>query len=187
MRLICKKLSPQQSIARKRKANKLAKSHGYTSSQRNQRLLDWSIFITNIPENKVCSEKVFLIYSLRWQIELLFKLYKSYIQIEALKGKFNSSRILCELYAKLCIGIIFQAMTGCIELEKNAEFSPIKAMIELKNRARELFIALSNSVDILEVFLKKLILSWSKFSLKDRYRKIRISTLSAVKLLNINP
>lgn len=187
VRIICKKLSSQQSIARKRKANKLAKSHGYTSSQRNQRLLDWSIFITNIPENKVCSENVFLIYRLRWQIELLFKLYKSYIQIETLKGKLKSSRILCELYAKLCIGIIFQAMTGCIELGKDADFSPTKAMIELKNRARELFLALNSTVDHLQIFLKKLIWAWSRLSLKDRYRKTRISTLSAVKLLTVSP
>ncbi len=187
VRIICTKLPVEQSIARRRKANKLAKSHGYKSSQKNQQLLDWSIFITNIPENKISSDKIFLIYRLRWQIELLFKLYKSYIQLEKLKGKLNSSRILCELYAKLCIGIIFHAMAGCIELGRGVEFSPMKAMIEFKNRARELFLALSNTVDHLQVFLEKLIGAWSKLSLKDRYRKSRISTLSAVKLLTANP
>jgi hypothetical protein len=35
VRIICKKLPPHLSIARRRKANKLAKSHGYTSSSRN--------------------------------------------------------------------------------------------------------------------------------------------------------
>lgn len=187
VRIICKKLTPEQAIARRRKANKLAKSHGYKSSQRNQRLLDWSIFITNIPVNKINSEQIFIIYKIRWQIELLFKLYKSHIHIESLKGKFKSSRILCELYAKLCIVLIFHGMAGCIELEKNTEISLTKAMIELKNRARELFLALSSTIDNLQGFLKKLILAWSKFSLKDRYRKNRISTLSSVKLLTVNP
>lgn len=40
VRIICTKLSAEQSIARRRKANKLAKSHGYKSSQKNQQLLD---------------------------------------------------------------------------------------------------------------------------------------------------
>ncbi len=46
VRMICHKLTEEQSLARRRKANKLAKSHGYTSSKRNQKLLNWSIFIT---------------------------------------------------------------------------------------------------------------------------------------------
>lgn len=187
VRLICKKLTPEQSIARKRKANKLAKSSGYKSSQRNQKLLDWSIFITNIPEHRMGAEKIFLIYRLRWQIELLFKLYKSHLQIETLKGKFKTSRILCELYAKLCIVLMFHGISGCIELAKNTEISLTKAMIEFKNRSRELLLALNSTTYDLQIFIKKLTLAWSKFSLKDRYRKSRISTLTAVKLLTLNP
>ena len=45
VRIICQKLTEEQSMARRRKANRLARSHGYTSSQRNQKLLNWSIFI----------------------------------------------------------------------------------------------------------------------------------------------
>lgn len=187
VRIVCKKLPSQLAIARRRKANKLAKSHGYKSSQRNQKLLDWSIFITNIPQNQIDSEHISKIYKIRWQIELLFKLYKSHIQIEALKGKSKSSRILCELYAKLCIILIFHGIASCIKLEKNKEISLTKAIIELKNRARELFLALSTTIDNLQVFLKKLIFSWKKYSLKDRYRKTRISTLNSIKSLALIP
>lgn len=171
VRIICKKLTPEQSIARRRKANKLAKSHGYKSSKRNQRLLDWSIFITNIPENKIKPEQIGIIYRIRWQIELLFKLYKSQLKVENIKGKHKSSRILCELYAKLCVILIFHGLVNCVKLEKNTELSLTKAIIEFKKRARELFLALNNAIYDLKIFLAKLILAWSKFSLKDKYRK----------------
>ena len=45
VRIVCHKLTKEQSEGRRRKANSLAKSRGYKSSQRNQHLLDWSIFI----------------------------------------------------------------------------------------------------------------------------------------------
>ena len=95
VRIVCHKLSSQQSEARRRKANALAKARKYNSSKRNQCLLDWSIFITNIPHDKLPLKNIATVYRTRWQIELLFKLYKTQMKIEILKGKRNSSRILC--------------------------------------------------------------------------------------------
>ena len=86
VRIICKKITLEQSNARRRKANKLAKSRCYKSSEKNQKLLEWSLFITNIPENKITAEQILIIYKARWQIELLFKLYKSHIRIDHLKS-----------------------------------------------------------------------------------------------------
>ncbi|MFP3023287.1 MAG: IS4 family transposase [Wolbachia sp.] len=181
VRIICQKLTEEQSMARRRKANRLAKSHGYKSSKRNQKLLNWSIFITNVPRSKISAEQVLTIYRVRWQIELLFKLYKSHIGLDKLKGK--PYRVLCELYAKLCAILIFHGIVGCTELKKGTELSLTKAFIELKRRVRELFLTLNCVVSKVQIFLEKLISIWSKFSLKDRYRKTRISTLSALNLL----
>ncbi len=87
VRIIFKKLTEEQAMARRRKANRLARSHGYTSSQRNQKLLNWSIFITNVPKSKINAEQILVVYRIRWQIELLFKLYKSNIRLDKLRGK----------------------------------------------------------------------------------------------------
>jgi len=181
VRIICQKLTEEQSIIRRRRANKLAKSHGYTSSQKNQKLLDWSIFITNVPESKISAEQVLTIYRVRWQIELLFKLYKSHIRLDELKGK--SYRVLCGLYAKLCAILIFHGIFGCTKLKENTELSLTKAFIELKRRIRELFLALNSKINNLRIFLKKLTTDWSQFSIKDRYRKTRLSTLTSLNLL----
>lgn len=182
VRIICHKLTDEQSTARRRKANLLAQGHGYKSSQRNQRLLQWSIFITNIPESKINARHIWSIYRARWQIELLFKLYKSHIKIEANKQKTtNTSRILCELYAKLCALLIFHGISSCTALNPETELSPTKALLEFKKRARELFLILKEELDNLQIFLKKLIFDWSKFCLKDKHRKTRVSTLNMLK------
>ena len=107
VRLIGSKLPKKLSEARRRKANKLAKSQGYKSSKRNQKLLDWSIFITNISSEILSFSDVFRVYRLRWQIELLFKLYKSQMAIDKFKSKVNQSKVLCEFYAKLSAIAIF--------------------------------------------------------------------------------
>ena len=43
---------------------------------------------------------------IRWQIELLFKLWKSHGRVDEWRTT-NPTRILCEVYAKL-IGLVFQ-------------------------------------------------------------------------------
>ena len=183
VRIICHKLTAEQAACRRRKANLLAKSHKYTSSEKNQKLLDWSIFVTNIPEKIVINEHISSIYRARWQIELLFKLYKSNIQIEELNGTTKEPRVLCELYAKLCAALIFQGISNCLELKRDIEISLTKALIELQRRSRELFLVLRKTVDHVRQFLGKLVTAWSKFSLKDKRRKTRLSTLNTLKLL----
>ncbi len=145
--------------------------------------MNWSIFITNVPENKISAEQVLTIYRVRWQIELLFKLYKSHIRLDKLKGK--PCRVLCELYAKLCAILIFHGIVGCTEVKKNTELSLTKAFIELKRRVRELFLVLTK-INSLKVFLKKLTITWSRFSLKDKRRRARVSTLTSLNLLTIS-
>lgn len=181
VRIIGYKLTAEQSNMRRRKANLLAKGHGYKSSVQNQTLLNWSIFITNIPEDKISAKNICGMYRTRWQIELLFKLYKSHAGIERIKGRSKSSRILCELYAKLSSICIFHGITSCLELGCDDEISLTKAFIELKKRVRELFLSLNQPIDYLENFLRGLIFCWSKFCLKDKYRKKRISTLNMLK------
>lgn len=77
-------------------------------------------------------------------------------------------------------------MTSCLEIKKDLEISLTKAMLELKRRARELLLALNVSLGDLEDFLKNLVTAWSKFSLKDRHRKKRLSTLEKLRLITSN-
>ncbi|MCZ6914919.1 MAG: hypothetical protein O7C59_11110 [Rickettsia endosymbiont of Ixodes persulcatus] len=76
-------------------------------------------------------------------------------------------------------------LSNCVELANDREISLNKAFIELQKRSRELFLSITGRLNDLKKFLKKLIIDWGKFSLKDKYRKTRLSSLNTLKLLTI--
>ena len=62
---------------RRRIAKKKAKKKGYTPSKAHLALLAWTLFITNVPPTIWQTATVSKVYPLRWQIELIFKSWKS--------------------------------------------------------------------------------------------------------------
>lgn len=58
------------------------------------------ILITNIPSTRCAAGHLWRLYKLRWQIELVFKTWKSVCQIDQ-TGRVNPNRLLCYLYATL--------------------------------------------------------------------------------------
>lgn len=99
--------SPQSIVSRRRQeAIKNAKKKGRTPSKEYLALLEFTLFITNVPASIWSAEVVGTIYRIRWQIELRFKEWKSLLSIHILKGK-KPERILCWLYGRLiCLLII---------------------------------------------------------------------------------
>src|ERR1700722_4616444 len=67
---------------------------------------NYSVYITNIPDELLINDNLSLleivmeIYKIRWQIELLFKKFKSGVKINFLKGK-SPNHIRCMVYGKL--------------------------------------------------------------------------------------
>lgn len=62
----------------------------------------YSIFITNIPETIFAGKIIISLYKIRWQIELVFKNFKSNLEIDVLKGT-NRHRIECLVYGRLIV------------------------------------------------------------------------------------
>jgi hypothetical protein len=57
-------------------------------------------YITNAPKTHLPSQWCRLLYSIRWQIELIFKLWKQNFALERVAG-LRKERVLCTLYVKL--------------------------------------------------------------------------------------
>ena len=57
------------------------------------------------PADQLCVDDVLQLARVRWQIELLFKLWKSHGQLDKSRSD-NPWRVLCELYAKLIAMLI---------------------------------------------------------------------------------
>jgi len=85
------------------------------ASPRRWALLAWSIYITNASREELSAEAVILMIRVRWQIELLFKLWKDTIDIDDWNTQ-QPWRILCEVYAKMiaCILQHWLMLTGGI-------------------------------------------------------------------------
>jgi hypothetical protein len=69
-------------------------------------LAGWLLLLTDAPAKHLSVEEAIVLQRERWQIELLFKLWKQYGQVDEWRTT-HSWRILCELYAKL-IGMLLQ-------------------------------------------------------------------------------
>jgi hypothetical protein len=116
-RLVVARVSPKKAAATRRQLKRAAQKRGQTVSQARLALADWVIYITNVPVTLLNLEDVLVVVRVRWQIELLFKLWKNEGQLDKSRSN-NSWRILCEIYAKL-IALIIQHwlfLLGCWHL-----------------------------------------------------------------------
>lgn len=64
-----------------------------------------NLFVSNIEKSKVTSKEIYSLYKLRWQIEIIFKGWKSVFKINAIR-KMSLNRLKCYLISKL-IWILF--------------------------------------------------------------------------------
>lgn len=88
---------------RKRKARRTAQKKGYTVSQRTLFYCNWSLFVTNASMERLPGEMLRTLYRLRWNVELIFKSWKSVVRIHKTNVRKNQYRLRCELYAKLIL------------------------------------------------------------------------------------
>ena len=100
-RLILHLLPAEELAKRLRKASQNAKKKGNGNLSKNYKArAGLNLFITNASKEQIPTENVWPIYRLRWQIELMFKIWKSICNIEKVK-KVNKERLECHVYSKL--------------------------------------------------------------------------------------
>ncbi len=101
-RLVAVRVPPQVAEERRRKLRAETIEKGRTPSARQLALCDWVIFLTNVPPERLSVAEGLVLARARWQIELLFKLWKSDGHVAQSRSA-KPYRILCEVYAKLLI------------------------------------------------------------------------------------
>jgi len=99
-RMIVEAVSDDEYKKRLEKAKKAAKSMGVGVSNQHKVKCRYNIFITNIDKEILSAEKIRKAYYLRWQIELVFKTWKSFFEIDKIKNV-KKDRMECQLLAKL--------------------------------------------------------------------------------------
>ena len=104
--LIAERLSEAESNKRQRYIRRRAKRKAETPSKALLRLAGYNLYITNIEAHRLTPKQICVIVGIRWQIELMFKCFKSIGKLNVSRSQ-KPYRILSEIYAKL-IAILIQ-------------------------------------------------------------------------------
>ena len=111
VRLIAYRLTDEAVAERRRKSIEKAKKKGRKPSKNHLNWLNFSFFITNVHKEIFKPEVIGTVYRIRWQIELMFKYWKSLLNIHILKGT-RAERIQCIIYARLLSIVLITHICG---------------------------------------------------------------------------
>lgn len=174
-RLIAYKVPEEIANKRRHNLNKTAKHHGRKTLTENSIRQGYSIFITNVHVVIWPTKIIQTIYRLRWQIELVFRSWKSQLKIHFLQGT-SENRIRTLLYAKwLAIVIctyIFELITWYSKkyLGEESSFHKLINWFLIDSRFKELIVG---DLSVIRKLLNELGDGWNK-------QKKRTSSMSMV-------
>ena len=135
------------------------KFKGYNISDEFKGRAHFNLFICNIPQTDCSWETISKLYRIRWQIELVFKIWKSILHIDR-TCKMSKERFLTSLYVKLLwIFINWKIISDCRNyyyLTQCKLISLTKCFQTINENCQKLRRALSNIV-YLEEFLLEII------------------------------
>lgn len=178
VRLIAYRAAPEVVEKRKRLANATAKKQGRSLTKKSLKFLEFTVFITTVSPEDWPAEVIGTIYAIRWQIELLFKSWKSGMSIHYLKGT-NENRIISLVYARLIlvmiINEIYKLASGLTSrMKKTVSLAKVTGWMRDPERLLR--------------FLKGTLTLWEKKSFLDtvlrtmcQQRRHRITTLEAIR------
>jgi hypothetical protein len=177
VRFVTQRISEELANRRRQKLKEGHRRRGKMPCEESLALQSWSIYITNTTEAQINYKELFPIYSLRWQIELIFKLGKSLLQIDSIRTT-KPSRVVIEIYGKfLCIIILF-FLCAPVRYQDVNEISFFKACKILCSTFTHFIIALT-SIYRLKKFLKSLYEDFSLYAMKDIKKKTPLPSMLA--------
>ena len=155
-----------------RKAQQNAKKKGRQLSKQFKARAGLNLFITSAPPELITIDTSWKIYSLRWQIELAFKVWKSIWKIDKVK-KVKKDRLDCYILSKLLIIMLTWRIvwfTGRFLVQfyrKNiSHYKAFKTL--MKDVARLEMIVIEKSLSVVDYLIEFLQISSKKHVLEQR-------------------
>lgn len=99
-RLIVGRVPKRVYDERIRKLRRKYQKNSRTLSEKRKRLERFTFLITNMDSDKLSVVEAFALYKMRWQVELLFKAFKSKLHLNIIKSS-SRNRVECFILAKL--------------------------------------------------------------------------------------
>ncbi|MGJ3193577.1 IS4 family transposase [Peribacillus frigoritolerans] len=184
VRVIIHRLTDDQTQTRLINQAIREKKKGIVMKEKSKHLMGMNVYITNSSPEEVPTDYVHSLYSLRWQIEILFKTWKSFFEIDECKT-IKKERLECHLYGQLigillCSSTMFQMRQLLLE-KKNQELSEYKAIYMIKDYFPLLFQAIAIGSEQLLKILHRLFQLLKKNGRKcHRYKKMTVFDILGV-------
>lgn len=156
LRLIIYRAPEEVANKRRRKAKK----NGCVLKESYSRWLNFTYFITNADEEMLPRALIATLYGFRWQIELMYKTWKSFLRLDLLNG-YKRERIMALLYSKFIVIMLmknlYQAAAYFVGHYFNQEISLEKLAKCMLNHNILYAILNSNTGELLKFFQEKML------------------------------
>jgi hypothetical protein len=167
-RLVAVRLPEKVAQQRLRKLKQKLRKKGRTISERQRVMCQWLVLITNLPADNFTIEDVSVLYRVRWQVELLFKRWKSLVGLGRSRGH-RADRVLCETYAKL-LGCLVQHWGTLLRGGPLSGISAYRRAKRVRRFAAQIAKALEDLGQLLSV-LQKLAARLRRLPRQDKRRR----------------
>jgi hypothetical protein len=106
-RLVALRVPQEVADRRRQAAYEKAQKHGRVPTREHLDWCDWTVFVTNCPGDLLTWKEVVVLYRTRWQIELMFKLWKSHNHLAGYRERWTGVERMALFWGKL-IGVVLQ-------------------------------------------------------------------------------
>lgn len=135
-RLLAVRVAQEVADRRRHKLRQEALRRGKPISPKRLALANWTILVTNVPTEMLSLQQAMILIRIRWQVELLFKLWKSHGKIDEWRST-KPWRILIEVYAKL-LAMLVQHWLFLVGFWRFSNRSLFKAALTIQRHALSL-------------------------------------------------
>jgi hypothetical protein len=137
VRLVGFRVDTETAARHNRNAERTNQKHGRSASESQKVLCQWAVYATNLLPQEYGWRDVCTLYRVRWQIELLFKLWKSEGGMDKSNGV-KGWRCLCEFYIKL-LGCVIANWLMLLRCGQLGGVSAVKMFRVVHRRMAELY------------------------------------------------
>ena len=187
VRLVIELMPDEVLNTRIKKINKHNKKKGFQTSKNYRDRARFNLFISNIPFDMINGEAIAKIYKIRWQIELVFKIWKSIFGLDNITPM-KYERLMCTLNARLLLVLInwetFMIQRGRLYKKTGNLLSIIKCFNTLKeNSGRLRFLLIGRHKEIVKWIRWTENIFESKHWLENKKNKLGLEKLLCLNIL----
>jgi hypothetical protein len=171
VRLIAHRLREEQANRRRAALREKCRTEGRQPTQEALELAGWLMLLTNAPADSLPTAAVGFLYRVRWQVELIFKQWKSVLRLDVLPSR-NPYRVQCEIWGRLLMGVLtfvwYQHANAVCLAQHDCEISFVKVAKQLQQQGQSLVRALFGGRERLESEYRALWKKLLKLARKER-------------------